>query len=464
MPSFHHRTAHDQSMAGPVWDPAHLGDLTGHLPADLVDEALDATGTRERRTRLLPSRVVVYFVVALALFPEAGYKAVFSKLCLGTGVLAAITTSALAQARRRIGIAPLRWIFELLRGPAPTITREGSWFGAWRICALDGTILGLPDTAQILAKYTKQAGHHGGTGYPQARVVALIACGTRSIIDAVFGPTSLGETTYTPALLPSMGPGMIILADRNFAAAALLHQISATGAHYLVRVKNSRHLPVHRILGDGSYLSVLAGARIRVITAAITLHTREGQRTDTYRLVTTVTDPRQGNATELMHLYHERWEIETTFREIKCTMLAGRVLRSRTVQLVEQEIYALLIAEQMLRTVMSEATNAVPSLDADRASFTIALTAARDLLNRGPVAGASPDAGRGWRALAGRIGEHLLTNLLPPRRLRSGPRTVKRAMSKYQARATKPHGPTQPARLTITIIDTSTGLTPEPPA
>lgn len=114
----------------------------------------------------------------------------------------------------------------------------------------------------------------------------------------------------------------------------------------------------------------------------------------------------------------------------------------------------------MLRTVMSEATNAVPSLDADRASFTIALTTARDLLILGPATGASP--GRGWRALAGRIGEHLLTNLLPPRRLRSGPRTVKRAMSKYQARVTKPHGPTQPARLTITIIDASMGLTAEP--
>lgn len=147
MPSSHLRTIHDESSAdreaaappavrGPesVWDRAHLGDLTGHLPAEMVDAALEATCTRERRTRLLPSRVVVYFVVALALLPELGCKATFTKLCLGAGVLATITASALVQARRRVGIAPLRWIFELLRGPAPT-TGAGSRFGALRICS-----------------------------------------------------------------------------------------------------------------------------------------------------------------------------------------------------------------------------------------------------------------------------------------------------------------------------------------
>lgn len=471
MPSSHSPSIHDQSTtdndvvtpsipreSGKVWGPAHLGDLTVHLPAELVDAALEATKTRERRTRCLPSRVVVYFVLALALFPELGYRSVFAKLCLGGGVLGTVTASALAQARRRIGVGPLRWIFELLRGPAPTVTGAGAWFGSLRICAIDGTILSLPETSSILAKYTKQAGYHGGTGYPQARVVALIACGTRSILDAVFGPTCLGETTQTPALLPSMGPGMIILADRNFAAAALLHRISDTGAHYLVRVKNARHLPVRQPLKDGSYLSVLAGRKIRVITATITLHTDGGQRTDTYRLITTLTDPAQGSAKELMGLYHQRWEIETAFREIKSTMGGGRVLRSRTVALVEQEIYALLIAEQLLRTVMSEATNAIPGLNPDRASFTIALTLARDTIILGPAP--TTDHGQGWRGLAGRIGEHLLTNLMPARRLRTGPRTVKRAISKYQARATKPHGPTQPARLTIQIINTTTGLTP----
>lgn len=442
-----------------VWAPAHLGALTEHVSAEMVDEALAATGTRERRIRRLPSRVVVYFVLALALFPRLGYRNVFTKLCLNTTAVATITDSALTQARRRIGVAPLRWLFDMPRGPAPTITREGSFFGKYRICAIDGMVLTLPDTAQILTKYTHHPGHHGGTGYPQARVLALVACGTRSIIDAVFGPTNIGETTYTPALLPSMKLGMLILADRNFASAGLLHRIGQAGAHYLVRVKNGRNLPERQTLADGSYLSLLAGVPVRVLTAKITLHTGAGDSSETYRLVTSLTDPKEGTAKQLMGLYHERWEIETTFREIKSTLLQGQVLRSKSVLLVEQEIYALLIVEQLLRTVMSEATNAVPDLDPDRASFTIALTMARDLLTLGHAASARPRELSGWRALAGRIGEQLLDRLLPPRRLRTGSRTVKRAISKFQARASKPHTPTLPATLTVEIMDPEPGLT-----
>lgn len=452
-------TAPERRSSGSIWAPGHLGELTEQLPADLVDRALDATGTRERRTRLLPSRVVVYFVLALALFPELGYRSVFTKLCLGTGTWARVTASALTQARRRIGVQPLRWLFDLLRGPVPCTTSQGSWFGAYRICAIDGTILTLPDTAQIKTKYGKQAGNHGGTGYPQARMVALIACGTRSIIDVVFGPTSIGETTYTPALLPSMKPGMIILADRNFASAGLLHQIRGAGADFLVRVKNKRNLPVHRQLGDGSYLSVLAGVPVRVIGAEITVRTTAGEHSGIYRLVTSLTDPRQGTAKALMGLYHERWEIETAFRELKSTLLQGRVLRSRTVQLVEQEIYALLIVEQLLRTVMSEATNVVPGLDPDRASFTVALSMAKDLVILGPTARTRQPQQTGWRALAGTIGAHVLDRLLPERRMRTSSRTVKRAISKYQARASKPHGPTYKATLSVEIIDTGAGLT-----
>ncbi|EMQ99990.1 IS4 family transposase [Paeniglutamicibacter gangotriensis] len=403
----------------------------------------------------LPSRVVVYFVLALALFPQLGYRNVFIKLCLHTTVIARITESALTQARRRIRAAPLRWLFEMLRGPAPTTTREGSFFGKYRICAIDGMVLTLPDSPQILTKYTKHRGNHGGTGYPQARVLALVACGTRSIIDAVFGPTSIGETIYTPALLPSMEPGMLVLADRNFASARLPHQISGKGAHFLVRVKNRRNLPVHRSLADGSYLSILAGVPVRVLDATITLHTKARNHSETYRLVTSLTDPQEGTALDLMELYHQRWEIETAFREIKSTLLQGRVLRSRSVLLVEQEIYALLIVQQLLRTVMSEATNAVPDLDPDRASYTVALAMARDLVVLGHPANGERS---GWRALAGRIGDEVLDRLLPPRRLRTGSRTVKRAISKFQARAGKPHTPTLPATLVVEIMAPTPGL------
>ncbi len=478
MPSFHQPAPARQSphpatsktvqhtTAAKAFGTLHLGALTEHIPVEMVREALTETGTHEQRTRRLSSARTVYFVLALALFPALGYLNVFAKLTAHAPLPAKISAAALTGARRRIGVKPLQLLFDLLRGPAPTVQREGSFHGRYRLCALDGTILTVADTVQNRLIYCKQPGLHGGTGYPQARLLALVACGTRSILDAVFGPTSIGETTYTPRLLRSMGEDMLVMADRNFASAALLHQIRQTGAQFLVRVKLGRNLPVHRVLPDGSYLSLLAGMPVRVLTANITLHPAGGQaRTETYRLVTSMLDPAEGTAATLMGVYHQRWEVETAFRELKSTLLGGRVLRSKTVLLVEQEIYALLIVEQVLRTVMSEATNAVPGVDPDRASFTVALETARDTVLAGPPSATPVPLGTGddsgWRVLAGMIGMQVLQRLLPPRRLRTGSRTVKRAISKYQARRSKPHTPTVVATVSIRIVDPGSLLTGE---
>ncbi|MDX3242189.1 transposase [Streptomyces sp. ME18-1-4] len=127
-----------------------------------------------------------------------------------------------------MGSAPLRWLFDLLRGPAATGHEPGSRWHGLLVLALDGTTLTVPDTPAVMTRFTKQAGNHGGTGYPQVRLLALVACGTRTLIDAVFGPITAGETTYAPRLLPSMRPGMIVLADRNFGAQGLLAGIVAT--------------------------------------------------------------------------------------------------------------------------------------------------------------------------------------------------------------------------------------------
>lgn len=196
--------------------------------------------------------------------------------------------------------------------------------------------------------------------------------------------------------------------------------------------------------------------------------------TEIYRLITTLGNPKEGTARELINLYHERWEIETSFRELKSTLLHGQVLRSKSVELIEQEIYAVLIVAQLLRTVMSEATNTIPGTDPDRASFTVALASAQDLLVLGPPptstrtsTGADnrnqQDGNRrqrpGWLALAGQIGEHVLVNLLPPRRFRVNSRTVKRAISKYQARNSKPHSPTLPATISIQLLEPGQWLT-----
>lgn len=422
---------HTSTLAGGRYAPGHLGELTQHLPFEMVDEALTATRTTQARLRDLPSRVVVYLLLAACLFPEVGYPGVWRKLTAGlTGIPTATpTATGLAHARHRLGAAPLRWLFDLLRGPTATSTQPGSRWRGLLVCAIDGTTLTAPDTPRILARFTKQRGNHGGTGYPQIRLLVLLACGTRTVLDAVFGPTTIGETTYTPRLLASLHTGMILLADRNFGAANLMTQIAATGADLLVRLKNGRTTPVLARYSDGSYLSVLGGLRIRVIECEITIATTAGRHTGLYRLATTLLDPHTYPAGELIRLYHQRWEIETAYLELKSSILGGRVLRARTPVGIEQEIYALLITYQLLRTAIADATSTQPGTDPDRASFTIAWQAARDQLVQASnvIAGAVID-------LVGTIGRHVLADLMPARRLRVCPRIVKRAISKYQAR------------------------------
>src|SRR5215213_11189289 len=202
------------TLAGGRFAPGHLGELTQHIPFEMVDAALAATGTTQARLRDLPSRVVVYLLLAGCLFGEVGYSGVWRKLTAAlVGIpTAAPTASALAQARRRVGPTPLRWLFDLLRGPAATARQQtGTWWRGLLVCAIDGTTLTVPDTAAVLRRLTKQRGNHGGTGYPQVRLVALLACGTRTVIDAVFGPTTTGETGYAPRLLPALKAGMILL-------------------------------------------------------------------------------------------------------------------------------------------------------------------------------------------------------------------------------------------------------------
>jgi hypothetical protein len=411
--------------------PGHLGELTQLLPFEMVDEALTATRAVQSRLRDLPSRVVIYLILAACLFPETGYPGVWRKLTAALAGLsvAAPTASALAQARRRVGAKPLRWLFDLLRGPAPTAHCPGARWRGLLVVALDGTILTVPDTPAVLTAFTKQSGNHGGTGYPQVRLLTLVACGTRTLIDAVFGPTTSGETTYAPRLLSSLRPGMILLADRNFAAQKLVAGIAATKAEVLVRLKNGRRMPVLARYRDGSYLSALGPVRVRVIDCEITVTTTAGKHTGLYRLATTLLDHHRHPAAGLATLYHQRWEIETAYLELKSTILDGRVLRARTPDGIDQEIYALLVVYQLLRTAMADATSTRPGTDPDRAGFSIALQAARDqlILAAGVIAGTVID-------LAGTIGRHVLAALLPARRLRVSPRIVKRAISKYQAR------------------------------
>ena len=178
-----------------------------------------------------------------ALFADLGYGQVWARMIAGLGGLrggASRHAAALAQARRRIGVAPLRALFDLLRGPAAGLSVKGVRWRGRLVTAIDGTILGCPDTPANLAVYHRGGGYQGGTGYPLVRVLALVACGTRTIIDATFGTDRIGETSYAHDLLGALHRGMIVLADRNFAARDLLAAVADTGADLLVRVKIGR--------------------------------------------------------------------------------------------------------------------------------------------------------------------------------------------------------------------------------
>jgi hypothetical protein len=440
------------TVAAGAFAPGHLGELTQQVPFEMVDTVLAQTERTQRRVRDLPSRVVVYLLLAGCLFAGLGYRQVWQRLITGLEGLPVADPSeaALTKARRRVGPQPLRVLFDLLRGPAASMAGPVRWRGLL-VCAIDGTTLFAADSAANLARFSKQrGGRTGGSSYPMLRLVTVMACGTRSVMDAVFGPITCGETTYAKDLLARLPAGVLLLADRNFAAGHLLTIVTGRHAHLMVRAKTGRggpKLPVLHRFPDGTYQSMFGGQSVRVIDAEIGIKTKAGTVTGVYRLITTLLDAEAYPATAILRLYHERWEIETAYLEIKSSILGGRVLRARTPAGVDQEIYALLVTYQILRTAMTDATNSQTDLDPDRASFTIALNAARDQVIHaaGIIAGTVID-------LIGKIGRLVLDDLLPERRLRVNARTVKRAISKYNARGPNIDRRTYKATISLTIL------------
>lgn len=428
-----------------VWAVGHLGELTQVVPFDLVDEALARGGGVQHRVRRLPSRVVVYLLLAGALFTGLGWQQVWSRLTASLPVpQPSPAASSITAAMRRVGPKPIKALFDLVKGPAAVTATGAARFADRLVVAIDGTQIALPDTPANLSVFPKaKAGPNGPAGYPMLRLVALVACGTRTLVDAVFGTDATGELTYagdlvtTAGQVGTLGPGMLLLGDRNFSATAFVNTVAATGADFLIRAKThstALKLPILRRLPDGTFLSRVGQVTVRVIDAAISVtpaHSADQHPVThgTYRLVTSLLDPDEAPATGLVRLYHERWEIETSYCELKSTILGGHVLRGRHPTAVIQETWGLLVAYQVLRTAMNDAVLHRPDIDPDRAAFTIALTTARDQIVRaaGIIAHTQID-------LVGRIGAALLDGLLPTRRSRTRHRVKKRAInSKYRA-------------------------------
>jgi hypothetical protein len=423
--------------AGGVYAPGHLGELTQIVDFPLVDAVLEETGTRERRLRLLPSRVVVYFVLALALFEDCSYRGVWGKLTAGLEGLPLVrpAVSSLSRARRRIGAAPLRRLFEILAGPVAHRGQAGTFWRGLRTVAVDGTLLHTPDEPTITWRYPKRAGDHLEFGYPLLRLVVLVECGTRAVLAAAFGPESDGELAYAGRLLSVLDRTMLLLADAGFDGNQFVGDVHATGAQFLVR-SSARRIPTPAgHLGDGSYLARIgygvlpALLTVRVVEADVTVTLADGTvRREQWRLLTSLLDTTRYPASELISLYHERWQAETTYFSIKATILDGRVLRSRSLTGLDQEVYALLTTYQALIRAAADTACTRPGLDMDRMSFTVLMTTAADTVVS--ATGVLPPAGPA--ELVGTIGRAVLDALHPARhRRRVKARPRKNPTSKY---------------------------------
>jgi hypothetical protein len=438
-------------VAAGVFAPGHLGELTQVVPFELADAVLAEAGAVQRRVRLLPLRVGLYFVLAMCLFPGPGYGGVWARLTAGLDGLGLAVPSgrALRGLRRRVGAAPVKLLFEVLAGPLGQPGMPGARFGRYRTVAFDGCrSVKVADTDANRAWLGKPSGSElVPAGYPVLQLMTVCETGTRALLGAVFGAPATGELAWARQLTHLLDASMLVLADRGFDDGAFMAAVAATGAQFLIRLQATRRPPVLARLPDGSVLSEIAGVKVRIITAQVTVTCHDGTTYGgTYRIATTLADHRAWPAAALVRLYHERWEHEITYLALRHTLLTGRVLRSGDPAGIEQEMWALLALYQTLRTAVTDAAGTIPGTDPDRASYQIAVETAQDTViqARGIITDA-PD-------LAGHIGRAVLAALHPPRRPRVSIRKVKSALSRWRkADPGKPQANLNITSLTTTI-------------
>lgn len=371
-----------------------MGLLTRTFTPELVDFVVDEAGAREERTKSLPASLMVNFVLTMWLFTGYGYGLVLRELVENWPRRARenwqpATTGSLTLARARLGPGPLRLLFDRVAGATGTPATPGAFWRGLRLASMDGTLLDVPDSKANAAAYTRSSNGSRPAPYPQVRLLALVECGTKAMIGAVFDSFAIGERTLAKRLLHHLGPGMLLMADRGFPAYDLCTAAAATGAQLLWRVSQSFALPLVEVLSDGTYLSELRGRRkgermpVRVIEYTVTTTTvgENGATEETselFCLITTLLDPGQAPAGELAELYTARWTSETIFKHIKIEQRGGRpaTLRSNSPAMVEQELWAMLCVYQAVHDLAVDAARHA-GLPVAHISFKSTLAAAR---------------------------------------------------------------------------------------
>lgn len=387
-----------------VADFISLGVLAQWFPRPTVDRILSECGKESRRQRDLPAHVVVYYVIALALYMQSSYREVLRCLLegwhwLGGAPLRVAGESGISQARSRLGAEPLQRLCDELLRPLATKRTRGAFYRKWRLVTLDGSTLDVADQAANRAAFGLPGASRGASAFPQLRFVSLLENGTHVLFACRMGPCSTGEITLAKQVLPALEKGMLCLADRNFLGYRLWREARQPGADLLWRAKTHLRLEVLERYLDGSYRSAIYGSeadwrkRRNPLPLRVIEYRLEGvaDAEPLYRLVTTILDPDQAPALELAALYQQRWEIEGAFDELKTHLRGARiVLRSKTPELVRQEFYGLLLAHFAIRGLMHEAALSADR-DPDELSFLHAVRVVRRKMAR---AAAIPPSGQ----------------------------------------------------------------------
>jgi hypothetical protein len=375
-----------------ITDYISLGVVAKAFPSEKVRAVLKGAGKQSVRQRDLPAQVVVYYVIALALYMQSSYREVLR--CLLEGIQWLVEPSAginvagnsgISQARTRLGWEPVRQLHDEVVGPVAVAATKGAWYRAWRLISVDGSTLDVADETGNNEAFGRPGASRGESAYPKIRFVSLVENGTHVLFGSRMADYATSEMALAKTVLPSLSKGMLCLADRGFFGFEMWKQAAATGAELLWRVRKNIRLPCEKRLPDGSYLSRIHpsqqdqrrgrnGVVVRVIEYR--LEGVEGAE-PLYRLATTILDHELAPAAELAALYHERWEIETAFDELKTHLRGSRiVLRSKTPDLVRQEFYGLLMAHFAVRGLMHEAALRADK-DPDRLSFLHAVRVVR---------------------------------------------------------------------------------------
>ena len=390
------RTVASLPAGSRITDYIGLGVIAKAFPVSAIHSVLAKTKKASIRQRDLPAHVVIYYVIALALYMRSSYREVLR--CLLEGIqwlrdpsvnLKVAGKSGISQARTRLSWEPLQQLHDELIQPIAVQGTKGAWYRQWRLVSLDGSTLDVADEQANEKVFGRPGASRGSSAYPQIRFVSLVENGTHVLFGSQVNGCATGEIALAQAVIPHLRKGMLCLADRNFFGFEMWKQAQATGADLLWRVKKNMRLACEKRLPDGSYLSRIHpserdwrhksnGIVVRVIDYRLD---GVADAEPIYRLVTTILDPEKAPARELAGLYHERREIETALDELKTHLRGSKiVLRSKTPDLVRQEFYGFLMAHFAIRGLMHEAALKANE-DPDRLSFLHAVRVVRRKLS-----------------------------------------------------------------------------------